>query len=599
MTKVERILFYLIGLVIWAYLGFRAAYVPLIHDEAVTYIAYIRDATFIPPWSYWDANNHLLNSALSALFTSIFGNSSFIIRLASWLSFPFLVFVLVEISSHLKSVFKRGVLVLPIISAPFLMEFYALSRGYGLSLTFFLTALLFAYRYIQKPSRQKAIGISIFGLLASLSSLSVIVVVLIIYGWVWLFQIIQNKESVVKITVRWLVSFIAPLLPLIYYVFLLKERGLLYYGGSDFIDITLKPMAELFFVTRGLWWIWVIPFVWISIIYLVQIIKNGWQILVSPAAIFTVVLVLSIVAIFTQHFLLDVNYPSDRAALYLFPLLILSLVFLPINSTHKWWTVVLGVLLFFPYQLATSFNTSHSKFWIYEHVPKGFVSTVQAAAVKGFPPTVNGYFLRSYIWDYQQLDKGYYSSTIHSHEHPDEWADFVLVDSNRINKLNTDRFDTVHYDDISGQFLLKQKVPNIEVVVKDTVLHDVKITDMYTNIFDFQSKELVGKPIALYYTLNVRSSIPVMQTLIITSVFDTNGVELMNCKYSFSQVCENWTDKKGWKVKLYLPPLPESSGRFVTYIFNPNMEQHLFPRIECELAEISVGELNSKEALNP
>ena len=77
MKKTEQIAFFTLATMVWIYLGMRSVYVPLIHDEAVTYFTYIQSANFIPPWAYWDANNHLLNSAASALFHVLFGSSPF------------------------------------------------------------------------------------------------------------------------------------------------------------------------------------------------------------------------------------------------------------------------------------------------------------------------------------------------------------------------------------------------------------------------------------------------------------------------------------------------------------------------------------------
>jgi hypothetical protein len=589
MSKAERFLFFLIGLLTWVYLGLRAANVPLIHDEVVTYIAYIRDATFIPPWCYWDANNHLLNSAISALLTNIYGSSPFAIRMASWLSFLPLLYFLFRIGENIPSQFNRWLLFIPLLGATYFIEFYALTRGYGMAMSFFIGSLFYGFCFGQSQKNRDLYLTSLFGFLAALASLSVIVTVCVVYLWVLIQWVLNSGWSWKRIGIKWFGVFITPLLPLVYYVFQLKERGLLYYGGDDFIDITLKPFGELFLSSRDFWWIWVLIFLLILGFYVFKISKDGIKSLLDSNQIFAFVFFLSVLAIFSQHFLIGVNYPADRAALYLFPLLILTLVFLPLKDSNILASILLVVSFWFPMHTVVNANLDYSFFWIYEYVPSRFVDQVNANATNNYPASINGYFLRKYIWDYAQLDNGTHPSTINGTEHPDEWADFMLVDSNRIKKVNVNRFNLLDYDSISGQTLLQQRHPNKEVVKRDTSLLDVAIKNEFTNIFEFKAYDWVGKPMAMYYDLDVEASSEVMHMLIITSVFDTNGTEVYTNKYMFDQVSENWKDKNGWKIKMYLPPFPENVGRFVTYFYNPKKEQHLFPRVECKLAEIYEG----------
>lgn len=587
MSKVERIVFLVLGGIVWTYLGLRAAHVPLVHDEVVTYIAYIRDATFIPPWSYWDANNHLLNSGVSALLTQIFGNGPFAIRMASWLSFLGLLYFLYKIVRFIPNLFNRWALIVPLMSAAYFIEFYGLTRGYGMGIACFLGTLYFAFLYARNGDRKHLVFTSLFGVLAALGSLSLIVVVGIIYVWILGFWI-QEEKKISTTLVKWFGIYILPLLPLVFYVFQLKERGLLYYGGDDFIDISLKPFAEMFLITRDLWWVWIVLLVLILSFYGFLIVKRGWNKIHGPSQLFAFTFVVSLVAIFAQHWVLGVNYPADRAALYLFPLLLLTLVFIPSTEGQVLPVILFAVTLWFPIQTISSANLKYSKFWIYEYVPVEFIDQVNHSSFNDYPPSVNGYFLRKYIWDYAQLNNGRtFPSTINGTEHPDEWADFMLVDSNRIKKVNLNRFKTINYDPISGQSLLQQKFPNKEIIREDTLIHDVVIENEFTNIFEFRNaSDWAGKPMAMYFNVDVKASSKIMHALVISSVFDTNGVEVYTNKYMFDQVSENWSNTKDWKIKMYLPPFPKSVGRFVTYIYNPKKEKHVFPKIECKLAEI-------------
>ena len=82
---------------------------------------------------------------------------------------------------------------------------------------------------------------------------------------------------------------------------------------------------------------------------------------------------------------------------------------------------------------------------------------------------------------------------------------------------------------------------------------------------------------AIYLNIDVQASTEIIHCLIVSSAFDTNGVEVYTNKYMFDQVKEDWTDVKGWKIKMYLPPFPANVGRFVAYIYNLSKGRVLLP----------------------
>jgi hypothetical protein len=243
MSKIERILYVSFGGIVWVYLGLRAANIPLIHDEAVTFFTYIQSANFVPPWAYWDANNHFVNSAFGTFFHLLLGTSPFIVRFASWISFLPLLFFVFGIAQNLKSKIARWIWIIPIITTPFFIEFFSLTRGYGMAMSWLIGLIYFTLKYSNPKKNTDLLIISGVGLLATLSSLSVIVVVLIIYGWLLLVQLKELKNPVLPTFIKWFSIFILPQLPLVYYGLLLKEKGLLYYGGPNFIEITLKSLS--------------------------------------------------------------------------------------------------------------------------------------------------------------------------------------------------------------------------------------------------------------------------------------------------------------------------------------------------------------------
>jgi len=583
MTRIEKIAFFSLATLVWIYLGLRSVYIPLIHDETVTYFAYIQSATFIPPWSYWDANNHFLNSAIGALTHLLFGHSPFITRLGSWVSFLPLVFFVYQLSHLFKSKLSQWAFIIPLLTTPFFIEFFSLTRGYGMAMSWFLGTIFYAIQFTESSSPRSYFKLSIVGILTSLSSLSVISSVFIVYGWILLFQIYQHKKLVWTSITKWFGYLILPQLPLVYYVFQLKERGLLYYGGDELIKYSLQPFARFFFNNSTLWWIVAIVFSLVITIQFVQFVKGGIARVFQPIRIFSFVLILAVAAIFLQHFLLGVNYPEDRAALYLFPLLIGSWISVPFKKYFK--LIWFLPLIYFPFDLLTSANIEYSKLWPHEHVPNRFWEKTNALKTD-FPVTLSTYFLRHGIWNYQSLDKGY-SSNPNIAEYPSKWADVLMVDSIRIKKVDLSLYKKLDYDYISGQTLLKRSPKLVEIVVTDTTINELVVQHMYSNIWEFHSQSWAGDAMALYFEFQLETTAPIIHLNLITSVFDSAGNEVYHADYDLGKASEHWNTQGVWRIKQFLPPLPENSGRFVTYIYNPKGEKHVLRSTKVSLAKIS------------
>jgi len=586
MNKTERIAFFTLASIIWVYLGLRSYYIPLIHDETVTYYLYMQNGNFIPPWAYWDANNHLLNSAIGALTHFMFGHSPFVARLGSWLSFLPLVFFLYRISSLFKDSLTRWAILIPLLTTPFFIEFFSLTRGYGMAMAWFIGTMFFAIQYIKTNAKSSLYWMTVTGILTSLSSLSVIVAVLIVYGWIFLYTVFTQKEPLGKWVARWFGVLVLPQLPLVYYVFQLKERGLLYYGGDDVVKFTLQPLARYFLNNRELWWVFAIAFSLVILVHLVNYFKTGVTEIFNPIRVFPFVLIVSVISVFAQHFILGVNYPEDRAALYFFPLLIISLATLPVPKTIR--ILVVLPLLWFPFDLATSANIQYSKLWPNEHVPFRFWQKVTNLKTD-YPASFSAYFLRNGVWNYHSLDREYTSSP-NFNEYPSKWADVLMVDSVRIKKVDLSLYQQMDFDFISGQTLLKRSPKLLEYSVRDTSFVALPVQNTYTNIWEFNGATWGENAMAIYYDFEPEMSSDIVHLYFITKLYDTEGIEVFSTSYDLSLVSEHWKTESNWRVKQFLPPFPKNAGRFVSFVYNPKEEQHSFAKISSQLSIIEEPE---------
>ncbi len=143
--------------VLLAYAAMRAADVPFTYDEAASYIRYVDtrvpsvfETNSLSIFNFEVATNHFLNTLLTRLVYLAGGRSEFVLRLpnllgyAMYLCFAFLILQRVTTAAMVFA----GVLLLNL--NPYVLEFFALSRGYGLSVGFLMGAVFFLLRFLER-----------------------------------------------------------------------------------------------------------------------------------------------------------------------------------------------------------------------------------------------------------------------------------------------------------------------------------------------------------------------------------------------------------------------------------------------------------------
>ena len=132
------------------FIGFtaaRAAMVPLTYDEAATYLRYIPH-DFLSVFNFDVATNHFLNTLLTKLCYLIGGNSELVLRLPNLVGYGMYLWFSLRILQRLthRAIAFAGFLLLNL--NPYVLDYFSLSRGYGLSLGFLMGTLFFLSRFL-------------------------------------------------------------------------------------------------------------------------------------------------------------------------------------------------------------------------------------------------------------------------------------------------------------------------------------------------------------------------------------------------------------------------------------------------------------------
>ena len=187
-----------------AFATLRAARVPLTYDEAASYIRYIDanaqsvfDPTVFSIFDFEVATNHFLNTLLTKGSTIVAGGSEFALRLPNLIAdVMFIVYSLRILQRYARPwIATTGMLLLNL--NPYVLDFFSLSRGYGLSLGFLMGAVFYLLRLLDELSARPgplrdASRVLAFALAAVLSNFALLNV------WLSIFLMTQSGDVVAK-----------------------------------------------------------------------------------------------------------------------------------------------------------------------------------------------------------------------------------------------------------------------------------------------------------------------------------------------------------------------------------------------------------------
>lgn len=153
---------------------FRAVRVGFTEDEASTLLLYLaHDVSAV--FNFSAANNHLLNSLLAKIFLVGGGSAELVLRLPNLFGYLFyLLFSFLIVNKFKNRWMAVGGFLLLNLNV-YVLDFFSLCRGYGLSLDFLLASLFFYVSFLEKKSQNRSTSrrdLSLAFLLAAFSVLA-------------------------------------------------------------------------------------------------------------------------------------------------------------------------------------------------------------------------------------------------------------------------------------------------------------------------------------------------------------------------------------------------------------------------------------------
>ena len=314
-------------LAIWAYVIARASNVAFTNDEAISYGIIHGAQTFVDT-----PNNQWLNTLLMRVSQYLFGQSELALRLPNVAAFGVYGAASVVLLSQARHSEARVVGFALLMVNPFLLEFFGLARGYGLSLAFLTAAVACVVFARGMLSARRELGrivlIGVFGSLAFYANFSALNLVLALLA-VEMVDLMVRGPGLAAITqagYRPAAGVIvcltaASLIPGILQLRHLQAIDQLYYGGhTGFISDTLGSLLGSSSCGYGCTPSWLtageaivvvlagLAVAWAAARYL---LTQAWSNVQRAALLFAI----AVLAVLLESLLLGTLFPIDRTAL--------------------------------------------------------------------------------------------------------------------------------------------------------------------------------------------------------------------------------------------------------------------------------------------
>jgi len=598
-----------VSLILWIYLIFRAYYVPLSHDEIATFWFHINTGDYIPftfKLENGAANNHVLNSLLTRFIYLIFGNTPIVLRLANLLFIPIYCLYSYKISDTLKNKHLALLLWFCFLFIHSIVEFLALSRGYGMSFALLLGCLWYLIRTMQSG---KAIHyfLSLLFLTGSVSAnLSLMASALMIIVLLIINIIIINEKINYKIF-RLFIVFVTGLLPVGFfavYSFALQKAGALYYGQHDsFWGQSVNTLLKALFDDQSQFLRLLIfaYFILILILFAKYLSKHlSFTIFRQPVLIFPLLLTGNIIAVLLLNYLFNVNFPEDRTGFYFYYFFIGSVFYLLDESVEIFnyrktaWIAIPFLLI--PAHFIYISNLTHIIVYREDRVPNRFYEKIRKKA-ESMPEvaTLGSYKQRILVLAYQNYLNNGNVGISHVTDYPSLVPDFLVVNTFHLATLNL-YYNSIDYDKVSEYHLLERKHKLQRQIISEVkaISTNGYISNEYFNLVQGAIDTLIQNPLFFEYDMDIESTAEPFVAWIVVGVSDS-----ANNTTAYERIPLNWI-KPAWKGKSkhyhngqLITNLPATSKIFITYIWNINKVPFSISnaKVTIKQLELSKGEI--------
>ena len=326
-----------LGLLLFLLVAGEAARVPVTHDEVNT-IALSQ----APVWdivTYKDPipNNHILNTLLIKAEMAVFGKGLFVSRLHNLLAFlPFFLFAVALAKRLFADTWMQFTLVGLVCLQPYMLDFFSVARGYGLSVAFEVGSLYFLVRRIQDGGHRAFVASLVLGAVGVYANFTLLnfffplLFVLAVDSWTrhW-----KSKPALWwrDVAIATSISGVLGVLSFLPFFRMMETKQFVYWGTAGFLEDTARPL--IYAMRSGTeYFHWSNEVVYVIVMGLIVFLVGSgiflwrWMEDKKQTWVFFGLLGLTLIYNHMQFWVMDVPFLNARTALFFIPLVSVCMV---------------------------------------------------------------------------------------------------------------------------------------------------------------------------------------------------------------------------------------------------------------------------------
>lgn len=575
----ERNVYSVLFLIAFIFLIVRAIFIPLFVDEVATYTLYVKNGYFSPYNEFQKANNHLLNTLLTYVSYSLFGNSPFSLRLFNVLAFiPFAIYIY-KIGLFFKHKIVKWGFYLGFLFSLNLLAYFSLTRGYGLSFACIIASI---YYTIQSVNRNKIwdIPFSVLAMILALYANFSLLLFFFISGLILLINVIVKRDYYFKkLNLIVVLLSVSGYLLSIYYaleiLFHFKEKGILWWGYlNGFWQDTVYSLMQHMFFTLDEWFILQGLIIICSVFILVMALKKA---VFSAGNIFFYFLFLNVLGIILMAKLFEVNYPFQRTGSHLYLFFIGAFCFAADRiKTQKILPFVMIPILLLPVHFVLHFNTDHVVNWEEDNLPDVFFEKVKQIESKTKQEHIPSIYIEGTTiacWDYKfYKDYQEYMPLSYFKRDTVKWVyDYVIDRQENVEKF-ADLYDSIARQETSTMTLYKRKKPVRRALIAENKITAYKETNNeYYEFIRHTIDSVETQTINVEVNAGLEYHDRPFNALVVITVENAITRESYDYKLAYLYIKDDWVEYEPFRISMFMNGIPIGEKvNVLAYVWNLN-----------------------------
>lgn len=557
--------YWMFGGFVFVYIIIRAILISPYQDEIATFFFYIESGDFGPYNARPDANNHVVNSLLSYGSYLLFGAKHFIfIRLPNVLSFILLLVYLRKLSLLFSSVWVGFFFRISFLCSLYLVGFFSLSRGYGLSYAFLITGIYYLLKMWSNPNRLYLIMSCIMMGLALWSNLSLMFLVLSMQV-ICIIAILRGGKKLLN-ALFFLILIVPPTYYALEYSFFLQSQGLLYFGVDHgfYKQCVVTLLHDVFpgpifrFVFLGL-------LLTSSAFIIYEWLKNRR---IGNGVIILALFCSSLLAIYLSNALMEVYLPQGRALFHVY-LLAFIVLFFGLDRLEIKQKKELSFFLSAPFitYFILSFNLNYTAVWSSTSLPYKYPSTILKHGPKDRLPLIasSGHITYSYNHYNVIEDK---NVNLAQEDPQTNIADFIILNTS-FKAPNSKLYSVISENAGAGVTLFKRNTFMAwnafqTIQVDSTIIIDKE----YSALDPVSTKEIIDKSVRLDVSCNLELEDPLTELYFVIEVRTSTGEKLVYKPFEIRRIHPT-ANKHGFNKSFFIERIAASSESIHMYFWSP------------------------------